>query len=144
MIQYSLKCEAGHRSDSWFKSAEAYDALARAGHLSCPVCGSGKVTKALMAPRVKTSEAAEEPAAHPMVTGIDPEIEKAIAALREKVEKTSDYVGDRFVAEARAIALGEKPERSIYGEARPDQARALIEEGVPVMPLPFRPKQKLT
>lgn len=72
------------------------------------------------------------------------EVRKALTELRRKVEANSDYVGNRFASEARAMHLGEKPERSIYGEARPQEARALIEDGVPLMPLPFRPRQKLT
>jgi hypothetical protein len=85
------------------------------------------VTKALMAPAVSTREAARA---------------TALARLREEVETKSDYVGLRFAAEARAIHEGRAPERSIYGEARPDEARALIEDGVPVAPLPFIPKAR--
>ncbi len=151
MIQYTLRCDKDHRSDSWFQSAAAFDALARGGHLSCPVCGSGDVSKALMAPSVvkgKTAamrrDAALTGETLPVLSTPQGDVERALAALRRKVEENSDYVGDRFVAEARAMHLGDTPERAIYGEARLDQARALIEEGVPLLPLPFRPKQKLT
>ena len=153
MIQYTLKCDQGHQTDSWFKSAAAYDALATSGHLSCAICGSPKVDKALMAPRLSsTAEGDEQAKSGPVVVNppsifvVNPpaEIEKAIEDLRAKVEASSDYVGDRFASEARAMHLGDKPERSIYGEARLDQARDLLEDGVPLMPLPFRPKQKLT
>ncbi len=143
MIQYTLKCDQGHRTDSWFQSAKAYDALERGGHLSCALCGSGKISKALMAPRVNAA-AKDGSLPEPVLQNPSSEVEKALSELRQKVESTSDYVGDRFAAEARAMHAGEKPERSIYGEARLDQAKALIEEGVPLMPLPFRPKQKLT
>ncbi|MCX7561188.1 DUF1178 family protein [Sulfitobacter sp. F26204] len=143
MIQYTLKCEANHNTTSWFKSADAYDALEKSGHLSCAVCGSSQVTKALMAPRVRGSEEHETPQV-PVLSEPAGESEQAIAAMRKKVEETSDYVGDSFVKEARAMHAGEKPQRSIYGEARLDQAKALLDEGVPLMPLPFRPKQKLT
>ncbi len=143
MIQYTLKCDDGHQSQSWFKSAAAYDALERAGHLSCAICGSVKVTKALMAPRVRI--AGEDTAqTAPVLHEPASDVEKAMIELRKKVEETSDYVGDSFAQEARAMHLGEKPERSIYGEARLDQAKELIEDGVPLMPLPFKPKQKLT
>lgn len=143
MIQYTLKCDSGHHTESWFKSAAAYDALEAAGHLSCAVCGSVKISKALMAPRVvaKTEDTA---APQPMLSKPDADVERAIAELRDKVEATSDYVGESFATEARAMHLGDVPERSIYGEARLDQAKELIEDGVPLMPLPFRPKQKLT
>ena len=143
MIQYTLKCEQGHHTESWFQSAAAYDALEKAGHLSCGTCGSAEVSKALMAPRVsKTSD--ETAPTTPMLQNPTDDIQKALTALRQQVESNSDYVGDKFASEARAMHLGEKPERSIYGEARLDQAKELIEDGVPLMPLPFRPKKKLS
>lgn len=153
MIRYALKCEAGHGFDSWFQSAAAYDSLARAGHLSCAVCGSAEVSKSLMAPRVTSAESAETPAPQapttpektvPKLSQPQSDVEKALAALRRKVEENSDYVGKNFVREARAMHEGRKPERSIYGEARLDQARALVEEGVPLMPLPFKPKRDVS
>ncbi|NOR32875.1 MAG: DUF1178 family protein [Sulfitobacter sp.] len=148
MIQFTLKCDQDHRFDSWFKSAAAFDALAQAGHISCAVCGSSQVTKGMMAPRVSTGKTSVEGAPEakdnppvPMLSEPDGEIEKAIKALRKKVEASSDYVGADFVKEARAMHTGEKPERSIYGEARLDQAKELAEEGVQLMALPFRPKR---
>ncbi|MBW4962157.1 DUF1178 family protein [Sulfitobacter sp. CW3] len=148
MIQFTLKCDQDHRFDSWFKSAAAFDALAQAGHISCAVCGSSQVTKGMMAPRVSTGKTslevapeAKDNAPVPMLSEPDGEIEKAIKALRKKVEASSDYVGADFVKEARAMHTGEKPERSIYGEARLDQAKELAEEGVQLMALPFRPKR---
>lgn len=150
MIQYTLRCDRDHRTESWFKSADAFDALKRAGHLSCAVCGSGKVEKALMAPRVsasRTEEKAPQPAAQPaapVMNAPSEEIARAVAELRRKVEENSDYVGDRFVEEARAMHLGDKPGRSIWGEARADQAKSLIEDGVPLLPLPFKPRNKLS
>jgi hypothetical protein len=148
MIQFTLKCDQDHRFDSWFKSAAAFDALAQAGHISCAVCGSSQVTKGMMAPRVSTGKTSVEVAPEakdnapvPMLSEPDGEIEKAIKALRKKVEASSDYVGADFVKEARAMHTGEKPERSIYGEARLDQAKELAEEGVQLMALPFRPKR---
>ncbi len=153
MIQFSLKCDRDHRFDSWFKSASACDTLVQAGHVKCPVCGSEAVSKAIMAPRVSTGRKSARPdpdAASPASKGKAPallepqsDVEKAISALRKKVEATSDYVGKDFVREARAMHAGEKPERSIYGEARLDQARALAEEGIRMMPLPFRPKRSI-
>ena len=141
MIRYTLKCDEGHSFESWFQSSEAYEALAKAGHLSCAVCGSTDVSKTLMAPKVKTSPDKSEEMT-PVQHNPQSEVEKAMAELRQKVEETSDYVGEKFTDEARAMHLGEKPERAIYGEARPDQAKSLIDDGVPLMPLPFRPKQK--
>jgi hypothetical protein len=125
MVRYSLRCADGHAFESWFASSQAFDDLAARNLLSCADCGSPSVTKALMAPAVAADPRAE-----------------ALAALRRRVEAESDYVGLRFAAEARAIHEGRAPERSIHGEARPDEARALIEDGIPVAPLPFVPRQK--
>jgi hypothetical protein len=148
MIQFTLKCDQDHRFDSWFKSAAAFDALAQAGHISCAVCGSSQVTKGMMAPRVSTGKSqvevepvAKDTAPTPVLSEPKGEVEAAIKALREKVEATSDYVGADFVRQARAMHAGDAPERSIYGEARLDQAKELVEEGVQLMPLPFRPKR---
>ena len=138
MIRYTLKCDQGHAFDSWFASGAAFDALAAGGHLACPTCGSPKVDKALMAPAVTT---ADEPA-RPLATPSDSLAQK-LAELRRHVEETSDYVGEDFVREARAMHLGDAPERAIWGEARPDEARALLDEGVPVAPLPFMGKARV-
>ena len=135
MIRYSLKCAKDHAFDSWFQSAAAFDALAEGGRLSCPVCGNGQVEKSLMAPALR--HAAERPLAAPAS-----EVEAALAEMRRQIEETSDYVGLNFAAEARRIHAGEVPERAIYGEARAEEARALMEEGVPVAPLPFVPARK--
>jgi len=135
MIRYRLRCGGDHAFDSWFPSAAAYDQLRAAGMLTCPDCGSAEVDKALMAPRVRT-DADTSPA--------EPDSrEKALAELRRKVEENSEYVGMRFAAEARRMHDGDTPERSIYGEARADEARALIEDGIPVAPLPFLPARKV-
>lgn len=149
MIQYSLKCSNGHGFDSWFQSADAYDKLAKAGMVSCAMCGCSKVEKAIMTPRVCSARSA---AKQPRPTSADAggteqplnkaEIERVLNELRAKVEANSDYVGSEFASEARKIHLGEAPERAIYGEAKPDEAKALIEDGVPVAPLPFVPSRK--
>lgn len=147
MIQFTLKCDQNHRFESWFRSASAFDALVASGHVSCSVCGSAKVSKAMMSPRVSTGKGGtaapevSQPAPVPVLSKPQSDVEKAISALRRKVEATSDYVGTNFAKEARAMHAGDAPERSIYGEARPDQARELMEEGIALMPLPFRPKR---
>ena len=150
MIKYTLKCDQDHTFDSWFASAAAYDKLDKAGMVSCEICGSPRVKKAIMAPRVKTSDthahvdpANTQPAHIPAAitqpaNGPSPEIE----ALRKKIESQSDYVGTNFASEARAMHLGDAPERSIYGEAKPEEAKSLIEDGIPIVPLPFTPKRK--
>lgn len=149
MIRYALACSSGHAFESWFADAAAYDTLLRAGQVACPVCGSPKVEKALMAPAVRPArKAAQPPAAaadadaRPSLSQPASEMEEALAALRRQVEENSEYVGMNFVAEARRIHDGAAPERSIYGEAKPDEARRLMEDGVPVAPLPFLPARK--
>lgn len=134
MIRYSLKCAAEHEFDSWFASAVAFDSLKAAGHVACPTCGSAEVAKALMAPRVALGQGD--------LTTPHSDAEKALADLRRKVEENSEYVGVNFVAEARKMHEGTVPERSIYGEAKPAEAIKLLQEGVPVAPLPFMPARK--
>jgi hypothetical protein len=135
MIRYALRCDSDHGFDSWFGSAEAYDRLRAAGHVACPDCGSTSVDKALMAPNVTPSR--QKPLSAPQ----DPR-EAALAELRRRIEENSEYVGLEFASEARRIHSGDAPERAIYGEARAEEARRLIEEGVPVAPLPFLPKAR--
>jgi hypothetical protein len=142
MIRYSLKCDAGHGFDSWFKGAEAFSALLSAGQLACPVCGSGTVEKELMAPAVRPARKASDPA-RPDLSAPASDLEEKIAALRRQIEANSEYVGMNFAAEARAIHSGDAPERTIHGEAKPDEARAMIEDGLPVAPLPFLPARKV-
>jgi hypothetical protein len=140
MIRYALKCPQDHGFDSWFQSSAAYDALRREGYVCCPICGATEIEKALMTPGVRSTEA-PQPSAEPVPQGAlsrpASEIEHALAALRREVEANSEYVGLGFASEARRIHAGDAPDRAIYGEARPEEARALIEDGVPVMPLPF-------
>ncbi len=149
MIQYALKCSEGHTFDSWFQSAEAYDKLAAAGMVTCVDCGCTQVEKAIMTPRVRPARNAQPklqqtPDADEKidVATPSPKIEKVLAELRRHVEENSDYVGKDFASEARKIHLGEAPDRAIYGEAKPDEAKSLIDDGVPVAPLPFVPSRK--
>ncbi|PIE09884.1 MAG: hypothetical protein CSA70_12285 [Rhodobacterales bacterium] len=144
MIQFTLKCENDHRFQSWFQSSDAFDSLRKAAHVTCVVCGSDKVEKAIMAPRItpgrnKTSTASETP---PTLSTPDTPAEQALVNLKKNIEQNSEYVGMNFATEARAIHDGDSPERAIYGEAKPDEARQLIEDGVPVAPLPFIPGRK--
>ncbi|MCH2163807.1 MAG: DUF1178 family protein [Marinovum sp.] len=140
MIRYALKCAENHRFESWFKSATAYDALATAGHINCPICGSTEVTKDIMTPRVAAkSNKAEETA--PLTKPKSKE-EQALAAFKAHVEENATYVGGSFAQKAREIHSGDAPEGAIYGEAKPEEAKALIEDGIPVAPLPFRPTSK--
>jgi len=143
MIRYALTCPNDHSFESWFQSAEAFDRLAALGQVTCAVCGASGVSKSLMAPSVRPARKAgeAEPQPRPLSTPANP-AEEALAALRRKVEENSEYVGMNFASEARAIHDGDAPDRAIYGEARLDEARKLIEDGVPVAPLPFMPGRK--
>jgi hypothetical protein len=148
MIRYTLTCKNGHGFDSWFQNAAAFGALQANGQLSCPVCGVTEVDKALMAPAVvlpRLPAAATEglPPARPTLSEPQSELELAIATLRRQIEENSDYVGLNFATEARRMHDGEAPARAIHGEARPDEARRLIEDGIPVAPLPFLPGRKV-
>lgn len=149
MIRYALKCANDHGFDSWFASAEAYDSLLRTGRVSCPECGISKVGKMLMAPSVRPGRAAasaeastpSDAASRPLSANAHP-MEAALKALRKHLAETSEYVGPRFASEARAIHAGEAPERIIHGEARLDEVKELLEEGLPVAPLPITPGRK--
>ncbi|MDR9485159.1 MULTISPECIES: DUF1178 family protein [Sediminimonas] len=148
MIQFSLKCDNDHRFDSWFQSASAFDKLKASGMVTCAVCGSANVEKALMAPHLnsgRASEGTEEPEPpkeHGALSAPATPAEQAMAELRRKIEANSDYVGRDFTTQARAMHEGTAPTRAIHGEAKPDEARKLLEDGVPVLPLPFRPRDK--
>jgi hypothetical protein len=152
VIRYNLKCVTGHGFESWFQGADAFAVLKASGQLACPVCGIAEVEKELMAPAVRPARAAparagvsDPPAApqRPNLSDPSTELEVKLAALRREIEANSDYVGMNFVTEARRIHSGEAPERAIHGEAKPDEARQLIEDGLPVAPLPFLPARKV-
>lgn len=140
MILYSLKCDQGHTFDSWFDGAQAFDKLARANMLSCSVCGSSNVERAIMAPQVSTSRNKSETQTGPLSAPASP-AEQAVADMRAKVEAESTDVGTNFATEARAMHDGESPHRSIFGEAKIEEAKALIDDGVPVVPLPWGKKR---
>ncbi|KPP85731.1 MAG: hypothetical protein HLUCCO07_01405 [Rhodobacteraceae bacterium HLUCCO07] len=142
MIKFSLRCADGHDFESWFQSTEAFDALRAGGHLACAVCGGLEVEKAVMAPRVSKAQESTKTGQAGRLNAPATPAEQALAALKAHVEANSDYVGMEFAREARAMHEGTAPERPIHGEARADEARRLIEEGVPVAPLPFRPGRK--
>lgn len=144
MIVFDLSCASGHVFEAWFGSSEDFDTQRARGLLSCPMCGASEIGKAVMAPRVgrKGNQQSET---LPAISGPEPvaETEKlkamveALAQAQREALKNSTWVGARFADEARAIHLGESDLENIHGQATLDEARALIEEGVPVAPLPF-------
>ncbi|SEN36051.1 hypothetical protein SAMN04488003_11415 [Loktanella fryxellensis] len=128
MIRYTLICDASHRFDSWFRSADAYQALADAGQLSCTTCGSPRIAKAVMAPAVAATGALSAPDVAPL------------ERLRARIEAESEDVGGNFAVEARAIHAGDAPARLIRGEATGAEVRDLLADEIPVMPMP--PKRR--
>ncbi len=151
MIRYALRCERGHEFESWFQSSSAYDAQSKRGLVTCPHCDSAKVEKAIMAPRVASKRrskhveapvAAPAPDAAPQQLVMSPqerELVTKLKELRDHVVKNADNVGKKFPEEARKMHYGESESRAIYGEATPEEAKALAEEGVEVAPLPVLP-----
>ncbi len=152
MIRYTLKCTDGHRFDSWFQNAAAFATLQDGGKLACVVCGATSVEKDLMAPTLHQPRPSEKAAPHgtpapqaraPNLRQPSSDLEAAIAALRRQISENSEYVGMNFATEARAIHDGDAPERAIHGEAAPEDARKMMEDGLPVAPLPFLPRRKV-
>ena len=133
MIRYDLKCSKGHQFESWFGSSADFDKLMAANMVSCAVCGSESVKKAIMAPRVSKGE-------RPLSAPASP-AEQAVKELRKKIEDNADNVGSNFAAEARAMHHGDVPERPIYGEVKIEEAKSLIDDGIPVAPLPWGNKK---
>jgi hypothetical protein len=155
MIRYTLACERAHSFESWFQNSAAYDKQSKRGLVACPVCGSVKVEKAIMAPRLARTDLPEPrppaptpPAATPpapaktavaIMSPPERELRQKLKELRDHVTKNASYVGAKFPEEARKIHYGETEHRSIYGEASPDEAKALHEEGIEFHPLPILP-----
>lgn len=149
MIRYALVCEAGHEFESWFPSSDSYDDQAARGLVACPVCDSTKVGKALMAPRLARTDQATAPvpaptedARVPMISEPERQVRAMLRAFRAHLVANSEAVGPRFAEEARKIHYGESQERSIHGQASPEEARALIEEGISVAALPIVPDDR--
>jgi hypothetical protein len=153
MIRYSLRCARGHAFESWFQSSAAYDSQRKRGLIACPACDSTKVEKAIMAPRIAAKRRAKADAAPPPSGGDAPsaplmmapqerELVVKLKELRDHVMKTADNVGREFPEEARKMHYGDIEHRAIYGEATADEARALIDEGVEVAPLPVFPDDR--
>ncbi len=160
MIHYNLRCKKGHAFESWFQSSSAYESQEKRKLVSCPVCGSTDVERAIMAPRIARKKGREKtaseslpvpaPAAEvippssptPLLMAQERELRAKLKELRDHIVSNADNVGERFPNEARKMHYGDIEHRPIYGEASPDEARALIEEGVEVMPLPTLPDDR--
>jgi hypothetical protein len=133
MIKYALQCEFDHGFEAWFASSDAYDQQVVAGQLACPHCGSLQVTKAIMAPNVVTSRGKSSESEQVKAQRVMAEMAHS---LRSHVEANFDYVGGHFASEARDMHEGLSPQRPIYGEATGDEVKSLIEDGIPVAPIP--------
>ena len=155
MIRYALRCERDHAFESWFQDSSAFDAQLKRKLVNCPVCNSVRVEKAIMAPRIASKKGREvapaaqapaptpaEPGSTPLMMAHERELRAKLKELRDHIVKNADNVGERFPNEARKMHYGEIEHRPIYGEASPDEARALIEEGVEVSPLPIPPDDR--
>jgi hypothetical protein len=144
MIHYDLICDKGHGFDGWFRDSAAYDVQAGHGLVACAVCGSAKIEKQLMAPGVPAKSNRKDLVPQKLVAGpVDPRFAMMMQMMREmrkQVEENAEYVGDKFAEEARKIHYEETEKRGIYGEATPDDAKALIDEGIEVHPLPRLPE----
>ena len=138
MIRYALVCGAGHDFEGWFGGSDDFDAQSARGLISYPACGSSDVRKQIMAPAVVTTKGREAKSDGPSREMMM----EMVSRVRRHVEDNFDYVGDAFAREARAIHEGRSEERGIFGEATPEEARALIEDGVPVAPLPQAPPDR--
>jgi|SRR3954468_6441750 hypothetical protein len=144
MIRYDLACEREHAFDGWFRDSEGYDAQRAAGQVVCPVCGSTAIAKQLMTPGIpaRSNRRSEErvPVFAAQKEGRVAELMEAVRKLRRHVEENADYVGNKFAEEARKMHYKEVEPRGIYGEATLEEAKALLEEGVEVEPLPPLPE----
>lgn len=136
MIKYKLRCDSGHAFEGWFNSMSEFDRQSADGALECPACGASSVHKAIMAPAIATSETRAARVEHIRAT-----MTEAAKRARDYVEKNYDYVGAQFPEEARAIHYGEKQERLIYGEASGADVKSLVDEGIPIAPLPAPPAE---
>ncbi len=135
MIVFDLKClGGGHVFEGWFGSSADYESQRERGLIQCPLCGTVKVEKAAMAARLNAKGNRDEASADP---GAVKAMMAKLASMQKKMLEGSDYVGDRFADEARAIHLGEVDARAIHGKASRAESNSLIEDGVPVSPLPF-------
>lgn len=143
MIHYDLICKQGHKFDGWFSTSTAYDEQRGNNDIRCPSCGTAEIDKQLMTPSIPRKGNSKNSSRQLVSSVGDPQMKKLVDKLRElrqHVERHADYVGDRFADEARRIHYKEAEERGIYGEATPDDARALIDEGIEVQPLPLLPE----
>jgi hypothetical protein len=157
MIRYNLRCDRGHAFESWFQSSSAYESQEKRKLVSCPACGSTKVERAIMAPQIVSKKGKDSasvaaspaastevaaPSSTPLMMAQERELRAKLKELRDHIVKNADNVGEKFPNEARKMHYGDIEHRPIYGEASPEEARSLIDEGVEVSPLPVLPDDR--
>jgi len=155
MIRYALRCERDHTFESWFQTSSAFDQQVKRKLVTCPVCGSAKIEKAIMAPQIVSKKGrkstppapaqaveAPRPDPTPLMMAQERELRAKLKELRDHIVKNADNVGEKFPNEARKMHYGEIEHRPIYGEASPEEAKSLIDEGVEVSPLPVLPDDR--
>jgi hypothetical protein len=157
MIRYNLRCEHGHAFESWFQNSSAYESQEKRKLVTCPACGSAKVERAIMAPQIVSKKNRDSatpapapaastevaaPTSTPLMMAQERELRVKLKELRDHIVKNADNVGERFPNEARKMHYGDIEHRPIYGEASPEEARSLIDEGVEVSPLPMLPEDR--
>jgi hypothetical protein len=158
MIKYALICEADHEFESWFPDSASYDKQVKRGLVTCPVCDSAKISKAIMAPNVARKDkdrviaadnddtpsvpATPAPQNIALLDEQQQQLRGMIRELHEKIVANTDDVGENFPEEARKMHEGETPARSIRGKASFEEARELLEDGIPVLPIPDLPEER--
>ena len=154
MIRYQLQCDKDHSFEAWFTNSAAYEEQVKRKFVTCPECGSTKVTKAIMAPNVgvkgnkksdlpvPTTQPTSPVPVDPKVAAAHQEILSAMRKLRKVVEDNAEYVGPRFAEEARKIHYKESEEKGIYGEASPSDVNELLDEGIEIHALPLLPEDQ--
>jgi hypothetical protein len=150
MILYQLQCEQEHQFEAWFKDSQAFDKQAKRKLLNCPKCGSEKVSKALMSPRISKSSnkklqdglsIGSSQADRKKETSEALELRQKLKALQKNIEEKCDYVGNDFAEEARKIHYGEVDPHGIYGETTSEDAKELVDEGIKFSSIPWAPKE---
>ena len=149
MILYQLQCEKEHRFEAWFRDSQAFDKQSKRKLLACPKCGSAKITKTLMAPRIGKSGDDNQPksATHAptessfKLTPEAVELKQKLKEIQSHISKECDYVGRNFAEEARKIHYGEVKPHGIYGEATSEDAKELVDEGIEFASIPWVPKE---
>jgi len=138
LIRYSLSCDNAHEFEGWFSESADFDRQVASGFLTCPVCNSGAISKLLMAPSVSTARKKDEM----QTLAMDTARKQAMAKLKEAIDTikaNAEDVGTKFPEEARKIHYGEADARGIIGKATPDEAQALVEEGIEIAAIPILP-----